>query len=92
MDIYSGVGTKVRFIGINGYDLELKEAKEKLSTTEMYEVESMEVGNYSSSVKFKGVNGAWNSVMLDNMDTNYPKHDRFKFSQSTGIFAHADSN
>jgi len=62
MGIYSRPGTKVVFMGINGYSSELLEALNKLEVGKVYTVEDTEVHSSSSTVWLKEVKGKFNTV------------------------------
>ncbi len=53
---------KAKFLGKNGYDHQLKEAKELLEIGEEYEIEDAEVNSWISYVKINGK--FYNSVMF----------------------------
>jgi hypothetical protein len=77
MSIESDVGTRVKFLGKNGYPYELEKALLMLDTDTVYIVDSMRVGRSSSTVRLKGVKGEWNSVMFYNVDDDYDIYDWF---------------
>jgi hypothetical protein len=64
MDIYSPPGTEVVFLNKNGYALEREYASKVFVPGKVYIVESIDVGNWSSTVKFVGVEGEFNTVMF----------------------------
>lgn len=64
MDIYSRSGTIVRFLNQNGYEHERDTAAISLTEGVDYEVEHIDVGNWSSRVKLVGIDGWWNTVMF----------------------------
>lgn len=57
-------GAIVTFLGFNGYDRELEKAKEVFEVGKGYEVKSVWVGDWDSTVEFVGVDGRWNTVMF----------------------------
>ena len=59
-------GEMVRFLGKNGYEGELTRAKDMLEVGQLYEVASMSVGGFRSSVTLKD-GGSFNSVMFENV-------------------------
>lgn len=65
MDIYAKPGTKVRFLNRNGYDRDLEYANEVLNTEDVYEVERVDIGGWSSSVYLVGQKRPFNTVMFD---------------------------
>ena len=66
MDIYARPGTKVKFLGKNGYDYQLKEASEMFEVGLVLTVKSIEVGDSSSSVVFEEMPGkSFNTVMFE---------------------------
>lgn len=64
MDIYSEPGTKVVYLGINGYDGDRAIADKLLKKDTVYEVEFIEVGNSHSYVKLVGIPDDFNTVMF----------------------------
>lgn len=65
MDIYSESGKKVKFLGKNGYNHQLKEALEFFKPEEILTVKRTNVQNWSSTVEFKEYPGKWwNTVMF----------------------------
>jgi hypothetical protein len=66
-------GDKARFLGKNGYDAELKRAKETFTVGQDYEVASIEIGSWSSHITFVGIKHSWNSVMFSKVDPNRPE-------------------
>ena len=68
MDIYSKPGTKVVYAyPDNGYNYECELAKEILVIGNVYEVEKINVGRFSTTVKLKGIDRTFNSVMFKNI-------------------------
>lgn len=65
MDILSPVGSKIRFIGKNGYECERERAKELLEIGGIYEVLDIEVSGCMSSVAI--AEGSFNTVMFENV-------------------------
>lgn len=59
-------GSKVRFLGRNGYDHQLEKAMSTLVVGAEYEVLGLEVGGWSSTVILEP--GRFNSVMFENVD------------------------
>lgn len=60
----------MKFLGKNGYEFELKAALEIFDTDEKYLVEDCNVGNWSHSVKFCGIDGWHNGVMFELCQTH----------------------
>lgn len=58
-------GDKMKFLGKNGYEFELRDAMNKFLVGEDYEVEKCNVQAWSHSVKFVGREGWYNGVMFD---------------------------
>jgi hypothetical protein len=58
-------GDKMRFLGENGYPDQLKRAMKAFEVGAEYEVEACDVGDWSHSVRFKGVDGWHNGVMFE---------------------------
>lgn len=64
-------GRKVKFLGHNGYDLELNHAKKILSVGQVLTVEEIYVGRSSSKVEFKEYPKMYfNTVMFADVDTD----------------------
>lgn len=57
-------GDKMHFLGANGYEHELEAARKLFLTDQVYEVEDCDVGDWSHSIKFVGVEGRHNGVMF----------------------------
>lgn len=57
-------GDTMRFLGENGYDFEREKALKVFQIGSDYEVEDCDVGDWSHSVKFVGIDGRWNGVMF----------------------------
>lgn len=69
MDIYSAPGTRVVYMGINGYGSERDFANICLSIGGTYTVSMIDVGGWSSSVELLELPGKWfNTVMFRNAD------------------------
>jgi hypothetical protein len=64
MCIRSPSGTKVVFLGENGYDAERARAMEALTVGAEYVIDAVEVEDWSSSVILDAVPGRFNSVMF----------------------------
>jgi hypothetical protein len=64
MDFNSQPGTRVVFDALGGYASEQERALDTLTQGQSYEVERCNVGSCSSSVKLRGVDGLWNTVMF----------------------------
>lgn len=77
MSIETATGSKVIYMGINGYDGDKVHANKHLVIGQEYEVESMKVGHSSSTVMLKGVivNYGFNSVMFQNAPGDFEKYD-----------------
>jgi hypothetical protein len=56
---------KVHFLNQHGYDREREEAARIFNTTDIYEVDSVQIGDWHTSVSFKGITGSFNSVMFE---------------------------
>ena len=83
MDLCTNFGESVIFMGLNGYDHDLSRACEKLVVGDKYIVDSLSVGQSSSTVKLKGIDGKFNTVMFTNATDTYEKFDWFKYQYST---------
>jgi len=57
--------SKVKFLGKNGRDNELSEAKRFFKVGKSYFVREVRIHNWHTEVLFMGVAGAFNSVMFD---------------------------
>ena len=68
MDIYAKPGTKVKFLGCNGYEFELQEAMKTFVPGEILTVDNIEVGGWSSSAEFEEFPGRWNTVMFGDVE------------------------
>jgi hypothetical protein len=64
MNIYSPPGTRVVFLGINGYDGEKKAALALLDVGQVYIVKQTDVHSSSTTVWLKGFDRGFNSVMF----------------------------
>lgn len=58
-------GDKMKFMGQNGYEFELREALNKFEVGKEYEVESCNVQSWSHSIKFDSMEGWYNGVMFE---------------------------
>lgn len=67
-DRWPQMGDTMRFLGENGYDHELKQARETFIVDCLYEVIDCEVGDWSHSIRFKGIDGRWNGVMFQHVE------------------------
>jgi len=67
MDLNTKPGSLVRFLGKNGYEGERKRACALLTVGNAYEVESVSVGRFDSSVRLKGIDAVFNTVMFENV-------------------------
>lgn len=63
--IWPAKGDKMKFLGQNGYEFELREARNRFEVGKEYEVEDCNVQNWSHSVKFAGMEGWYNGVMFE---------------------------
>ena len=64
MCVYSGNGTRVVFLGENGYPGEADTAAQTLTAGTTYVVEETAVGEWDSSVRIVGFDGWFNTVMF----------------------------
>lgn len=83
MSLESAAGTVVIYTGTNGYDSDKKYANERLTVGNEYVVASMDVGRSSSTVKFEGVDGNFNTVMFKNRDEEFETYDWFSDNYPT---------
>jgi hypothetical protein len=58
-------GDRMRFLGANGYPDQLKRALKTFEVGAEYEVEACDVGDWSHSIRVKGVDGWHNGVMFE---------------------------
>jgi hypothetical protein len=58
-------GTRLRFLGQNGYDFQLQEALRVLSAGAVYTCSDCRVGDWEHSVALEGVPGRFNGVMFE---------------------------
>lgn len=58
-------GSKVRFLGKNGYDYELRRALESLTESQVLTVKSASIGSWSSEYRFEEIDGTWNTAMFE---------------------------
>jgi transcriptional regulator with XRE-family HTH domain len=54
-----------KFLGCNGRDKELSEAKDVFTVGKEYRVVSGSMGQSHTTLQFEGIPGGWNSVMFD---------------------------
>ncbi len=70
MDIYSKPGTKVYFLGANGYEAELVDAMKIFLIGQHLTVKRIDVGSSISYVEFEEFpNRMFNTVMFNNVDS-----------------------
>lgn len=69
-------GDKMKFLGKNGYDHQLTEALGIFVIGNEYEVEDCDVGDWSHSIKFRGVSGRYNGVMFERVSDSSPTSNR----------------
>jgi hypothetical protein len=70
MDIYSKPGTKVYFLGANGYEAELAHAMKTFLIGQHLTVKRIDVGSSISYVEFEEYpNRMFNTVMFNNVDS-----------------------
>ena len=67
MRLDTRLGEKVSFTGEGGYPNQNESANALLTVGAEYEVVSVDVGNWESSVKIKGAVQSYNTVMFDNL-------------------------
>lgn len=69
MDIYAKPGTKVKYLGKNGYDAERERAKEFLEVGAVLTVKEIDVHSWVSYALFEEVPGVWfNTVMFEEVE------------------------
>ena len=61
-------GRKVKFLNENGHDWQLEEARKIFKEGQILEVEEIEVGGWSSKVKFADCDGWFNTVMFEDVE------------------------
>jgi GH18 family chitinase len=60
------VGERVRFLDKNGYDTELSVAREQMKEGDLFTVEAVSIGGWTSSYRFKETGGQYfNTVMFE---------------------------
>jgi hypothetical protein len=59
----------VIFIGEGGYPIQREQAHAKLTVGQEYTVENLYVGTWDSVVTLVGIDGTFNSVLFDNMES-----------------------
>ena len=62
------IARTVKFLGKNGLDNELKEAKEMFNTNEIYNVKKIAIGNWKTLIYFPNYTCGFNSVMFEGVD------------------------
>jgi len=67
MDIYTPVGSRVIFMGRNGYPTQLSHALSVLQVGQEYTIASIVVGGWETSVRIEESPGWFNSVMFCNV-------------------------
>ncbi len=67
-DGWPKAGDAMRFLGKNGYDLELEEACKLFCVGGIYTVENCDVGDWSHSIQFKEIEGNFNGVMFERVE------------------------
>lgn len=69
MNIYANEGDQVRFVGKNGLPSDLEKAEKHLKTQEIYTVECVLVGHWSSTVFLKEIpDVGFNSVCFEDVN------------------------
>lgn len=63
-DIYSAPGTKIIFLGENGYEHELEDAKSKLTVGVVYTLKYSDVDSCTTDFYLEEIDGCFNSVMF----------------------------
>lgn len=58
-------GSKVKFVNHNGYESEREHAASVFNESDELTVEMCRIGNSSSTYKFEGIDGNWNTVMFE---------------------------
>ncbi len=56
---------QARFLNKNGYDMEREEAATIFDETTWYDITYARMGRSTSSFKFSGIDGSWNTVMFE---------------------------
>lgn len=78
MCIQTAAGSRVVFMARNGYEGERAQALRILTVGAVYEVTSMDVGNFSSSVTLKGIPGYFNASMFKNTSAEFETYNWFE--------------
>lgn len=58
----------VKFLGKNGYDYELREAKKKITVGKEYYVSTITIDKWKTTINLYGISGDFNSVMFEPVD------------------------
>ena len=78
MDIYSKPGTKVIYLGENGYEADRAKANKYLEVGKEYTVRSIDVGGFMSQVELEEVVGiTFNTVMFDEKKSFWEDQEEF---------------
>lgn len=79
MNIYTESGSKVIYLGTGGYDSDLIHANKYLKVGEIYTVEWVDVGDWSSDVYLEEVPGQdFNTVHFENVEVSTIIEDQLK--------------
>jgi hypothetical protein len=70
MCIRSPKGTPVIFSGDGGYESERRDARDVLHVGEVYHVDSINIGDWRSTVTLNGICGCFNTVMFERIPSN----------------------
>lgn len=67
MSLESAHGSKVKYLGVNGYDNQRKHADKLLTIGAEYTVERVEIADWCSTVELAEFPGHFNTVMFQNV-------------------------
>jgi hypothetical protein len=68
MKAWPAPGDHMHFLGRNGYDYDLKTAKEVFEIGKTYVVKNIDIGDWRHTIAFEGVDGRWNGVMFEQVE------------------------
>ena len=64
---FAGPGDKVMFLNEHGYDAQREQAAKIFEVGQVLTVESVDIGSYSSTYRFKGHKNSYNTVMFERL-------------------------
>lgn len=72
MGDFAKPGDKVRFLDANGYDMDLKSAREQFTKGQVLTVAEARIGNWNSTYRFLSATGWFNTVMFEPVEDEAP--------------------